>query len=81
MKQTTHVSTGPENQSELTAGAFHHLRNGMEAGSQRSSAVARMSFASLAQDETLGSKLCDACRGLDVCLEGMTESSARKARP
>lgn len=81
MKQTRRVLTGLENQSELMAGAFHHLRNAMETGSGRSRAIACMLFTCLAQDETLGTASCDACRGLDECLEGMTESSARRARP
>lgn len=81
MNQTTHVSKGLGNQSELMAGAFHHLRNAMETGSRRSCAVACMLFTCLAQDETLGSALCEACQGLGECLEGLTESSAWRGQP
>jgi hypothetical protein len=76
MKQTTHVSTGIENQSELMAGAIHHLRNAMETGSRRSCAVACMLFTCLAQDEALGSTLCEACEGLSESLEWLTKCSA-----
>jgi hypothetical protein len=55
MNQTTHVSTGIENQSELMAGAIHHLRNAMETG-LRGHARSRALFTCLAQDEALGSR-------------------------
>jgi hypothetical protein len=81
MNQITYVSTGIENQSELMAGAIHHLRNAMETGSRRSCAVACMLFTCLAQDETLGATLCEACEGLGECLEGLTEFSAWGGQP
>jgi hypothetical protein len=81
MNQTTHVSTGLENQSELMAGAILHLQNAMETGSRRSCAVACMLFTCLANDEALGSTLCEACKGLGECLEGLTDFPARKGQP
>ncbi len=81
MNQITHVSTGIENQSELMAGAIHHLRNAMETGSRRPCAVACMLFACLAQDESLGSALCEECKGLGEYLEGLTLFCARGNQP
>ncbi len=66
---------------ELMAGAIHHLRNAMETGSRRSCAVACMLFAWLAQDEALGEALCEECKGMGKCLEGLTELSAWGNQP
>jgi hypothetical protein len=38
-------------------------------------------FTCLAQDETLGATLCEACEGLGECLEGLTEFSAWGGQP
>ena len=81
MKQTTHVLTDLENQSELMAGAILHLRNAMESGSRRSCAVACMLFTCLAEDEALGSPLCEACKSLSECLEGLTDSLLGEVKP
>jgi hypothetical protein len=71
-----HPSLPPEsaivNHADLMAGAIHHLRNAMETGSRRSCAVACLLFSCLAQDESLGAALCDECKGLGECLEGLT---------
>jgi hypothetical protein len=81
MKHTTSGSTGIEFQSELMAGAIHHLRNAMETGSRRSCAVACLLFNCLAQDEALGGALCEECKSLGECLEGLTERSPCEGRP
>ncbi len=81
MKQTAHVLTDLENQSELMAGAIFHLRNVMQSGSRRSCAVACMLFTCLAEDEALGSPLCEACKGLSECLECLTDLHTREGGP
>jgi len=81
MNQSLHASTGIGNHAELMAGAIHHLRNAMETGSRRSCAVACLLFTCLAQDESLGAVLCEECKGLGECLEGLTEHSARGNQP
>ena len=80
MNHTPAVPTAIENHAELMAGAIHHLRNTMETGSRRSCAVACILFTCLAQDEALGPALCEACKGLGECLEGLTESAAWKGQ-
>jgi len=69
------------NPAELMAGAIHHLRNTMETGSRRSCAVACLLFSCLARDESLGEALCDECKGLGECLEGLSEQAAWVIRP
>ncbi|HYP68557.1 MAG TPA: hypothetical protein VEP67_09970 [Thiobacillaceae bacterium] len=81
MNQITHVSTGVEDQSELMAGASHHLRNAMGTGSRRSCAVACTLLTCLAQAKALGYSLRDACNGLSGCLEELTESSPGEVSP
>lgn len=81
MNQLQLVSKDAANHTELMAGAIHHLRNAMETGSRRSCAVACMLFACLAQDESLGDALCEECRGMGECLEGLTELSAWGNQP
>jgi hypothetical protein len=75
MNQSLHSETGTGNHADLMAGAIHHLRHAMETGSRRSCAVACLLFACLAQDESLGLALCEECRGLGDCLEGLSERS------
>jgi hypothetical protein len=77
MNQSLPASTGIGNHAEVMAGAIHHLRNAMETGSRRSCAVACMLFTCLAQDKSLGAALCEACKDLGECLEGLTERAAR----
>lgn len=81
MKLIHHPSTSMENHAEFMAGAIRHLRNAMETGSRRSCAVACMLFTCLSQDEALGEALCEECKGMGECLEGLTEMSAWGARP
>lgn len=81
MNQLPHALTHAGNQTELMAGAIHHLRNAMESGSRRSCAVACMLFTCLAKDESLGMALCDECKGLSECLEGLTGQSAWGSQP
>lgn len=76
MNQTLNASTYTGNAPELMAGAIHHLRNAMESGSRRSCSVACMLFTCLAKDESLGTALCEECKSLSECLEGLTEQSA-----
>jgi hypothetical protein len=40
-----------------------------------------MLFACLAQDEVLGEALCEECKGMGECLEGLTELSAWGNQP
>jgi hypothetical protein len=76
-----HPSLPPEsgivNHADLMAGAIYHLRNAMETGSRRSCAIARLLFSCLAQDESLGAALCDECKGLGECLEGLAGQAAQ----
>ena len=81
MHQTLHTESGMGHHAELMAGAIHHLRNAMETGSRRSCAVACMLFNCLARDESLGEALCDECKGLGECLEGLSEQSAWGIQP
>lgn len=67
--------------NELMAGAIHHLRNAMETGSRRSCAVACLLFACLGQDESLGEKLCEECKNLGECLEGLTQYANWGSQP
>lgn len=67
--------------SELLAGALHHLRNAMETGSRRSCAISCMLFSCLAQDPSLDDVLCEECKGMGECLEGLTELAAWGNRP
>jgi hypothetical protein len=75
MNQSSHASNGIDSHAELMAGAIRHLRNAMQTGSRRSCAVACLLFTCLAQDETLGTDLCEECKGLGECLEDMAGSS------
>ena len=43
--------------------------------------VEAMLFAWLAQDEALGEALCEECKGMGKCLEGLTELSAWGNQP
>lgn len=81
MHQSLHTESGMGNHAELMAGAIHHLRNAMETGSRRSSAVACMLFNCLASDESLGQALCEACEDLSRCLDGMTQHAAWGNQP
>lgn len=81
MNQSLHPTTGIGNHAELMAGAIHHLRNAMETGSRRSCAVACMLFSCLAQDESLGAVLCEECKGLGECLEGLSAQPAWVVQP
>ena len=81
MNQSSRITTPIGDHNELMAGAIHHLRNAMETGSRRSCAVACMLFACLGQDETLGEKLCEECKSLGECLEGLTEYAACGSQP
>lgn len=81
MNTNSHIATPVGDHNELMAGAIHHLRNAMETGSRRSCALACMLFSCLGQDETLGEKLCDECKSLGECLEGLTEYSSWGSRP
>lgn len=60
-------------QNELMAGAIHHLKNAMQTGSRRSCALACLLFTCLAEDESLGTSLCEECKSLGQCLEALTE--------
>jgi len=81
MNQSQYTETGIGNHAELMVGAIHHLRNAMETGSRRSCAVACLLFACIAQDESLGVALCEECKDLGECLEGLTEQSTWGNRP
>lgn len=81
MNRSPHTESGMGNHADLMAGAIHHLRNAMETGSRRSCAVACLLFACLAQDESLGAALCDECKGLGECLEGLSDQSAWTIQP
>ena len=81
MNQTAPIANPVGDHNELMAGAIHHLRNAMETGSRRSCAVACMLFACLGQDETLGEKLCEECKSLGECLEGLTQYANWGNRP
>jgi hypothetical protein len=81
MNQSLHPETGIANHADLMAGAIQHLRNAIETGSRRSCAVARLLFNCLAQDDSLGSALCEECRGLGDCLEGLSEQPAWVIQP
>ncbi len=81
MKQLSRYAAPISDHNELMAGAIRHLRNAMETGSRRSCAVACLLFASLSQDESLGEALCEECRGMGECLEGLTEFSAWGPQP
>lgn len=81
MDQTLYASTHAGNHTELMSGAIHHHRNAMESGSRSSCAIACMLFTCLAKDESLGLALCEECKGLSECLEGLTEQSAWGNRP
>lgn len=69
------------NHNELMAGAIYHLKNAMETGSRRSCALACMLFSFLAEDETLGESLCEECKELGECLEGLTGCSVLGNQP
>jgi hypothetical protein len=81
MNQSRSIAIPLVDHNEIMAGAIHHLRNAMETGSRRSCAVACMLFNCLAQDETLGTELCEECRGLGECLEGLTEYASWANQP
>jgi hypothetical protein len=81
MNPSLRPESGMGNPAELMAGAIHHLRNAMETGSRRSCAVACLLFSCLARDESLGAALCDECKGLGECLEGLSEQSAWGIQP
>ena len=81
MNQQPLTATPIGDHNELMAGAIHHLRNAMETGSRRSCAVACLLFACLGQDETLGEKLCEECKSLGECLEGLTQYSNWGSQP
>jgi hypothetical protein len=81
MNQSIHPESGMGSHADLMAGAIHHLRNAIETGSRRSCAVACLLFTCLAQDESLGAVLCDECKGLGECLEGLSEHPAWGIQP
>jgi hypothetical protein len=81
MNQSLPPSTGIGNHADLMAGAIHHLRNAMETGSRRSCAVACLLFSCLAKDQSLGEALCEECKDLGRCLEGLSEHAAWGNRP
>lgn len=81
MNRPSHIANPVGDHNELMAGAIHHLRHAMETGSRRSCAVACMLFACLGQDERLGDKLCEECKNLGECLEGLTQYANWGSRP
>ena len=81
MHQSIHPESGMGIHADLMAGAIRHLRNAMETGSRRSCAVACLLFTCLAQDESLGAALCEECKGLGECLEGLSEQPAWATQP
>jgi hypothetical protein len=81
MTQSPHPESGTGNHANLMAGAMHHLRTAMDTGSRRSCAVACLLFSRLAQDESLGANLREACEGLGECLEGLSEQPAWVIQP
>ncbi len=80
MNQSSQILSGVGIHADLMAGAIHHLCNTVETGSRRSCAVARLLFRCLAEDESLGIPLCEACRSLGECLEALSEQAARSGR-
>jgi hypothetical protein len=81
MNQSLHPECGMGIHADLMASAIHHLRNAMETGSRRSCAVACLLFSCLARDESLGSALCEECRGLGDSLEGLSDQAAWGIQP
>lgn len=81
MNQISRIALPAGDHNELMAGAICHLRNAMETGSRRSCAVACMLFACLGEDETLGERLCEECKSLGECLEGLTEYANWGSQP